>query len=354
MTARDAERVARELCGLEGTAAPLHGEEDLNFRLRLADGTSRVVKLHDAGTDPAELALQDAVLAHLAGEAVPRVLAHGRADGHAVRVLSWLEGRLWADAPADLEGLGRAVARIDRALAGFAHPAMRRPHRWNVLSAPEAARSAVLLDDHRRALVEDVFARFAALELDGLPHQVIHNDANPHNVLVGDGGAVTGLIDFGDVVWSPRVAGLAVALAYAMAGRDDPVRAVVPLVRGYHEVAPLRPDEVAALYDLARTRLAMSVCLAARQHAAAPGNDYLLVSQEGIVALLERLAAESPDLAHFRYRDACGYEAVPGARGVRARLLRSTAASVLDVDVAGAPAVVLDLTGEVPAELPDG
>jgi 4-aminobutyrate aminotransferase-like enzyme/Ser/Thr protein kinase RdoA (MazF antagonist) len=350
VTARDAERVARELCGLEGAATPLHGEEDANFRLRLADGTSRVLKFHSAGAD---LALQDAVLAHLEGEAVPRVVASAALNGRTVRVLSWLEGRLWADAPADFGSLGRAVARVDRALAGFTHPEMRRPHRWNVLSAPDAARSAELLDDRRRALVEDVFARFAALDLDALPHQVIHNDANQHNVLVGEDGAVTGLIDFGDVVWSPRVAGLAVAVAYAMLGLSDPVREVVPVVRGYHEVAPLAPGELAVLYDLARTRLAMSVCLAARQHAATPDNDYLLVSQDDVVAALERLAGESPDLAHFRYRDACGYEAVPGARAVRQRLLRLKAASVLDVDVATEPAVVLDITGGIP-ELPGG
>src|SRR5262249_29637926 len=116
---------------------------------------------------------------------------------------------------------------------------------------------------------------------------------------------------------------------------------------------PLGADELAVLYDLARTRLAMSVCIAARQHAAAPDNDYLLISQAAIEATLERLATESPDLAHFRYRDACGYEAVPGARGIRRQLLASTAASVLDVAVASAPAVVLDITRGVP-ELPDG
>ncbi len=60
----------------------------------------------------------------------------------------------------------------------------------------------------------------------------------------------------------------------------------------------------------------MSVCLAARQHAAAPGNEYLLISQSAVVAALERLAGQSPDLAHFRFRDACGYEAVPQARAV--------------------------------------
>ena len=91
--------------------------------------------------------------------------------------------------------------------------------------------------------------------LDHLPHQVIHNDANEHNVLVGEDGAVTGLIDFGDVVWTARVCGLAVAGAYAMQGRPDPARAVVPVVRGYHEVAPLRADELAVLFELMRARL---------------------------------------------------------------------------------------------------
>ena len=91
--------------------------------------------------------------------------------------------------------------------------------------------------------------------LDHLPHQVIHNDANGHNVLVGDDGAVTGLIDFGDVVWSARVCGLAVAGAYAMQGERTRRARSSPLVRGYHEVTPLRTDELAVLYDLMRTRL---------------------------------------------------------------------------------------------------
>ena len=73
--------------------------------------------------------------------------------------------------------------------------------------------------------------------------------------------------------------GLAVAGAYAMQGQPDPARAVVPLVRGYHEVAPLREDELAVLFALMRARLEMSVAMAARQHAAAPDNDYLLISQ---------------------------------------------------------------------------
>jgi 4-aminobutyrate aminotransferase-like enzyme/Ser/Thr protein kinase RdoA (MazF antagonist) len=349
LTADEAERIARERFGLEATATPLAGEHDLNYRLQGADGRLYVLKLHAPGADRAALELQDAALAEVGA---PRLLGASYEGNRAVRLLSWLDGRPWAEAPGDPASLGRLVAETDRALARVEHPAKRREHHWSLLAAPEAAGAIDLLDERRRALVEPVFARFAELELASLPRQLIHNDANEHNVLVAEDGSVAGLIDFGDLVWAPRVCGLAVALAYAMLGREDPVRAVAPVVRGYHEVAPLRPDELALLYDLARTRLAMSVCLAARQHAAAPDNDYLLISQSAVEAVLERLAGESAELAHFRFRDACGYEAVPGARAVRQWLLRHTAASVLDVDVATEPAVVLDLS-EL-AEIPEG
>jgi 4-aminobutyrate aminotransferase-like enzyme/Ser/Thr protein kinase RdoA (MazF antagonist) len=317
--------VARDAFGVSATASPLPGELDRNFRLQRPDGTSLVLKLHAPAADRSALALQDAVLEHLAPQAeAPRLLGSTvvsvGGEERVARLLSWLEGRPWAEVepdPARLEQLGAVVARTDRALAGFEHPAMRRPLRWNLLEVP--GELAALLDGRRRELVDEVLARVP--RLDGLPHQVIHNDANELNVLVGADGAVSGLIDFGDTVWSARVCGLAVAGAYAMQGLADPVRAVTPLVRGYHAVAPLRADELAVLYDLMRTRLAVSVCMAAWQHSRDPDNEYLLVSQDGVVALLERLREEDPELAHFRFRDACGYEANPRARAVRAHLM---------------------------------
>ena len=160
---------------------------------------------------------------------MPRLACGARTfRGRPVRLLTWLDGRPWATTrpgPEQLAGLGRLVARVDRALAGFEHPAMRRRLLWNLLEAPAVAGFADLLDPARRALVDAVFARHldaVAPRLAALPHQVIHNDANEHNVLVAEDGAVCGLIDFGDTVWSPRVCGLAVAAAYAMQGHPDP------------------------------------------------------------------------------------------------------------------------------------
>ena len=316
----DAAAIARELYDLDARATPLPGEHDHNFRLD-ANGSRYVLKVHRPGAD---LALEDAVLEHLRDEpAVPRLAAPtARAGDRVVRLLTWLEGHAWADGGGDLESLGRTVARVDRALADFEHPAMHRAHPWDLRNGPDVP------------------------ALDHLPHQVIHNDANEHNVLVDEHGAVVGLIDFGDVVWTARVCGLAVAGAYAMQGRPDPARAVVPVVRGYHEVTPLRPDELAVLFELMRVRLRLSVAMAAAQSAAAPENEYLLVSQRGVTDVLERLAGEDPELAHFRFRDACGYEASPHARRIRQMLALTTSAPVMAGDWAAAP--VLDLSGGMP------
>ncbi|MEU7860828.1 aminotransferase class III-fold pyridoxal phosphate-dependent enzyme [Nonomuraea sp. NPDC049141] len=346
--------LARDLFGLAGRLEPLPGEKDRNFRLSTADGDRYVLKLHAPGTDPAELDLQDAVLLHLAGRAgspspgsrrepgavgggerppAPRVVpaldgrrsaAAAWADGtRTARVLTWMAGRPWAEVEPTarrLRGLGRHVAAVDHALRDFTHPGMRRELVWNLTGAPAVADLAPLLDGELRPLVTEVFDRYrdhVAPRVAALPHQVIHNDANELNILVDDGGEVAALIDFGDVAWNPRVCGLAVAGAYAMQGHADPLRAVLPVVSGYDEVSPLRPAELEVLYDLMRTRLAMSVCLSAYQHANDPANDYLLVSRRGVTRVLRRLAGTSPGLAHFRLRDAVGFAPNPLARAVR-------------------------------------
>ena len=228
--------IARELYGLDATATPLPGELDLNFALT-ADGARYVLKLHAGAPD---LALEDAVLEHLREEpAVPRLAGPSQARERLHGAVAELAGRAsrGRSRPGDRASLGATVARVDRALADFTHPQMHRPHRWDLKHGYDGS-------------------------LDHLPHQVIHNDANEYNVLVGPDGAVTGLIDFGDVVYTARVCGLAIAGAYAMQGCADPARAVVDVVRGYHEVTPLSVDELAVLFELMVARLRMSVAMA--------------------------------------------------------------------------------------------
>ena len=73
---REAERIALEAFGVAGVATPLPGELDLNFRI----GDVAVLKLHAVDADRYALALQDAVLTHLAGRGAPRLLGSSRRD----------------------------------------------------------------------------------------------------------------------------------------------------------------------------------------------------------------------------------------------------------------------------------
>jgi 4-aminobutyrate aminotransferase-like enzyme/Ser/Thr protein kinase RdoA (MazF antagonist)/murein DD-endopeptidase MepM/ murein hydrolase activator NlpD len=357
--------LAREHFGLTGQPRPLPGELDRNYGL---DG--HVLKLHAPDTDPAWLDLQDAAMAHVAGRAgvaTPRVVrdrdgAARVATGEGVaRVLTWVPGTPWAElgepGPEALASLGRAVAGLDAALAGFEHPALDRPLRWDMTRAGEL-RDEARVDKPPASgpragdpsgvagAVLERFVQHVEPALRALPAQAIHNDANEHNILVGDDGRVSGLIDFGDVCRAPRVCGLAVACAYGMTALTVPEREVLPLVAGYHEVAPLVPAELALLPDLVRTRLAMSVRMAELQRREQPGNDYLLISQTGVTRLLERLGAAPAELEHLRLRNACGYEAVPTARAVRQHLQAIDPGPVCGPPLADAP--IIDFTGDDP------
>src|SRR5213079_1413406 len=98
------------------------------------------------------------------------------------------------------------------------------------------------------------------------------------------------------------------------------------------------PGELALLHDLLRARLAMSICMAAVQRREQPDNAYIEISQAAVAEAALLLEAESGELAHFRYRDACGYAASPTARTVIA-FLESDAAR---------PAAVCDLEQAAP------
>ena len=227
--------------------APLPGELDRNLRVTTTDGARYVLRLHHPDADPAEIDLQAAVLTHLeqtevrhavqrivptlTGEMLPRVTA---ADGlpRIARLTTWLEGDVWASAigPRATQrreagaSLGRLLARLDRHLRGFDHPAARRSHRWDLARAAGQLRHLDLITDpSKRAVVSEVLVRFRDLiapQLHTQPRQVIHNDANDYNVLVSStgphSGTVVGLIDFGDTVATWRINELAIACAYAM------------------------------------------------------------------------------------------------------------------------------------------
>lgn len=371
--ATDAVRLARDLFGLEATARPLPSEYDDNFRLDTAAGEVRVLKVMHPMRDPGFVDMQCAALTAIAERApglpVPRVVPglDGRpsataalADGapRFVWMLSYLDGRPLAGlrpvTPELLAELGAALARLDLALAGFAHPAARRELKWDLAKAGWVrGHIGLIADPRRRALVERVLDRYDAEAAPALPRlrrSVVYGDANEHNVLVrvepGRPARLSGLIDFGDMIETVTVAEAAVAAAYVSFGDPDPLEAVRPLVGAYHRVLPLMDEELAVLDVLIRTRLAVSVVNSACRSAAEPDDPYLTVSEAPAWAAMEAFDRVPPRLAHCAYRDACGLPPAPHGPAVVRWLgeRRGSFAPVLDRDPRTAPVAVLDLS----------
>jgi len=315
-----AARLARDMYGLDAAAAVLPSERDQNFLLTTGAGERFVLKIANATEHRAMLEAQNAAMVHAARRVplCPRVLPTLAGDtiavapggDHLVRLVTYLHGVPLAEAgprtPALLESLGRAVGRLDAALADFDHPAIHRDFHWDL------ARAARVIDDYLplirdandRQLVQRVSAA-AIQEVEkysrAFRRSAIHNDANDRNVLVGSAAnpkslipnpEVVGIIDFGDMVHSWTVADPAVAVAYAILNGTDPQATAAPIVSGYHAEHPLRDEELAALFPLATLRLCMSACIAAWQQQQRPDDEYLGVSQEPIrrtLPLLEKL-----------------------------------------------------------------
>ena len=332
----------KEQFGITGTITQLVGERDLNFKVESDSGTF-VFKTHPAA-EKEIVQIQEAALALISANTKvtgPQTVVTKQGESlieispeQIGRLLTWVEGDLWTSenlSAQRLHTLGQTVGQIDAILAALpetSHNLLNRPFGWNVLQLENLMGSIDLIsDESSRQLVKALFDQTIQSVLPKLvllPAQVIHNDANENNIVVS-GDSVVGLIDFGDMIYAPRIAGLAVACAYAMTDLEDPVLEILPLVRGYHQVAPLTPAELELLFSLIKIRIATSITMAGIQSTAQPENEYLLVSQDHFQKLFAKLCNTDLDLSHFRFRNACGYDANPTSRAVRQWLLSGKA-----------------------------
>jgi Ser/Thr protein kinase RdoA (MazF antagonist) len=159
-----------------------------------------------------------------------------------------------------------------------------------------SAHAFAVTDDGRSSLLARWQRRLGDLaeEMASLRHGVIHNDANDNNVLVADDGAsISGLLDFGDSVFTVVVNELAVVAAYAALDAPDPIGVIDTVRQGFERELPLTDREAAALFDLVALRLSTSVALSAHQSRLAPNDAYLTISERpawDLLAALERAA----------------------------------------------------------------
>ena len=326
-----AQAAARERWGIDGEWRCLPGYYSQNFLLTLAAGERFVLKVATPEEPHEVLDLQNKAMQWLGREhpiICPEVrpslggreiepLQDPTGANRNLRLLTFLPGVCYAHAeshPAELLlSLGAFMARLDRSLSAFAHPAAKRHFIWDLRQAPTLARETHrVAHPERRRLVESCLERFEQAVVphyDQLRTSVIHNDANDHNLLVepdADGAPrVCGIIDFGDVVETFLICELAIASAYAVHRQMDVVQAASQVISGYHRETPLEDLELDLLPHLICARLCTTVLMAARERQRDPHNDYISVSVAPAWRALEQFACVETERVQAAFRCAC-------------------------------------------------
>ncbi len=263
--------------GLSGTFRPLSGERDQNLLVTTTDGKFYVLKIANAAESAEALSFQTAALDHLAATdpelPVPRTVRSG--DGQSIvnvahdgttlmaRLVTHLTGEPalgFRATPSFRRALGRLVGHLDQALSGFRHAGSPTDMIWDLRHAAALEdRIFFIADPIRRTLAEQVMLDFkerAVPAFAGLRRQVIHNDIHQNNIMRAPvSGAISGIIDFGDMVETCLVNEVAISIAHLLYGERDLLGVAGQFLGSYTQEMPLQPGEVAILFDLVKMRL---------------------------------------------------------------------------------------------------
>ena len=319
--------IAETQFGIVGEATELPSYIDQNFEIECDDGCAFILKIANPNEQRNWLEFETKCIAHLnevsQRDIYPKVLSPNQPNkywkstdpispiaelsaasgrSHLVRMMNFLPGTLFSELESPstelLVDVGRVVAEVDihfQKLPFDIGPS-KRFFWWDCQSAPIAIRQniASITDTRRRQTIETLLrhgesnlaCRFA------LPMSVIHNDMNDNNFLVAH-DRVSGVFDFGDVVYSYTINDVAVACAYLMLGRDNPIEVGRRILKGYQAVNPRSNQELQSVFDLIILRLMLSVTTSAKQQSLEPENEYLSISEQPAWNLLERFADQN-------------------------------------------------------------
>ena len=372
MTLLQAKKVVSDLFNINGTAQQLPGEIDLNFLISVSDTQKYVLKVESTNRSYSNLELQNEALTYLTKKDLPLQLPTVIANKHGatitelltednqqvyLRLLTWVGGRLLAKVNPHtnelLESLGATCGHLCNGLKDFDHPAAHRDFKWDSANAMWIQEHlTVFADPSKKEIIEyflDLFRRKVVTVSTDLRKSINYNDANDYNVLVNADLAnpqIAGVIDFGDIVHTYTINEVAIAAAYALMDKEAPLQSAGSILKGFHQVFPITPQECAVLFPLIAARLIISVTVSAINQKAAADNPYLQISANPAWTLLKKLRAIPPALAHYSFRSICGYEPCPQ----KALFLdfieknEGTFGKVVDADLVKDKKIVLDLS----------
>ncbi len=372
MTVIQVEKIASDLFTINGIAKQLPGEIDLNFLITVNEAQKYVLKIESTNRSFSNLQLQNEALIHLSKKDLPLQLPTIVANKNGatitelltednqqvyIRLLTWVEGRLLAKVnphtSALLESLGATCGHLCNGLKDFDHQAAHRDFKWDSSNVMWLQAHLATFDTPEKKEIVgyflDLFQKEVVPISNDLRKSVNYNDANDYNVLVNHDLAnaqIAGVIDFGDIVYTHTINEVAIAAAYALMEKEDPLQSACSIIKGFHQVFPITPQECAVLFPLIAARLIISVTVSAINQKAEPDNPYLQISAKPAWALLAKLRTISPAFAHYSFRSICGYEPCPKKAPFLDFIEKNNGAfgKVVEADLVKDKKIVLDLS----------
>lgn len=287
---------------LKGHLKALAGERDQNFRLTTDTGAHYIIKISGLNEDRQVVDFQTKGLLYMETTAphlpIPRLIKcingapyneinNTNNNAHQLRVLSYISGvSVGNDTPYSLETLreiGRFQAQVCKALAGFKHPASKHFMAWNSVNGLVFNKNLqAKFTPQEQGKLTDLIAPFENIfpEIKKLRHQVIHNDGHGWNILFksGTNHTITGIIDFGDMIYAPLINDLAVTAESFTRPSDDLVTAIGAVTAGFNEIIPLTIAEIELLHDLVTLRGILTILLQGYKiHITSSPNQKLLI-----------------------------------------------------------------------------
>lgn len=329
-----AKELALELFGIKGEAKKLDGEVDFNYRISSTKG-DYILKVSRPNEDQEFIDFQQQLLQRVK-EQIPTISTQEvildlnqnriayfkdeRGDKRMVRMLTWIDGRLWSSVNPQTDDmryqLGVLAGKITQALQGFDHPKAHRTYDWDLAQGKwleehmdrfEGTEAELLR--HFQLIFREQFDLYSSLR-----KSVVHQDVNDNNIVVSSDlrkPEVQAVIDYGDAVHTHTINDLAVASAYAIMHQPDPLSAILPLIKGYHSSFPVTDEELQCLYSLVSVRLMTTVTKSSIGRELEPDNEYLRISEQPAWNALNAWRGISPQLAYYRFREACGLSPHP-------------------------------------------
>jgi len=312
----EAKQIANEYYYLNEFVCQLPSERDQNFLFQ-RDQLKFVLKISNIDEIYSVIDMQNCAMEYI-GNSIRILPALNKKmiityKNHFIRVVTYLPGIPLADyRPHSSKlffNLGKLLGKFDKSLIGFKHENTKRDLYWNMINAENIINTYknFIYEKNHRNIIENIlkdWIQFVLPNFSLLRISIIHNDANDYNIIVNDEENIS-LIDFGDMCETFIICESAIACAYVMLDKDNPIDSAANLIRGYNQIYSLEDIEINLIYHFIRMRLAMSVTISAHQKQIQPDNHYLVISEKPAWALLEKLIKIDAKLVYQTFRSVC-------------------------------------------------